>query len=106
MFSSFHVIEHVRANVFSIWTSCHLVEEEVGSVEQEPGVTLICHYARDNPIQSRAIEVRIVSVLNPCCIRTVRQKPEVTFICNFFLSFSLVLRDENENLRLRNGNEN
>ena len=69
---SCHVIWHVRANVFSIWSSCHLAEEEVGSVEQEGGVTLICHYGLSNPGQYK-------SVLYPYL---VGQKPGVTFICH------------------------
>ena len=44
--------EHVRVNVFSIWTSCHMAEEEVGSVEQKAGVTLICHYVQEGPLSN------------------------------------------------------
>ena len=68
----------MRANVFSIWSSCHLAEEEVGSVEQEGGVTLICHYGLSNPGQYK-------SVLYPYL---VGQKPGATFICHCHSSWS------------------
>ena len=69
-----HVIWHVRANVFSIWGSCHLEEEEVGSVEQEGGVTLICHWP---PNLSKPGQYKFV--LYPYL---VGQKPGATFICH------------------------
>ena len=36
--------EHVRTNVFSIWTSCHQTQEEVGSLQskKEAWTTIIC----------------------------------------------------------------
>ena len=58
----------------------HLEEEEVGSVEQEGGVTLICHWA---PNLSKPGQYKFV--LYPYL---VGQKPGATFICHCHSSWS------------------